>query len=160
MGIMWDWLPAALKGLDTAERTARAFRGLQRGRRGARHALLDELRHNATVCWLFIERDVALDRVVAELRHEVYDRLAGEGFDFDVLRRARIAAHPSLERTGLHPFVGRRTGHLVHALYDRIKDLKLTHRLSADHPGNRFPMRVRNIQRRILLLLWHLQGAR
>ena len=160
MGTLWAWLPAAFEGLDTAARTARAFRGLQRGRRGARHALLDELRHNATVCWLFVGREIELEQLVAELRHDAYDRLAEQGFDFDSLRRAPVAAHPSLERTGLQAFVGQRTGHLVHALYGRIKDLELTYRLSPGSPRVRFPLRVRNIQRRILLLLWHLRGER
>ncbi len=150
---MLDWLPAALRGVDTADKTGRTIRGLLRGRKGANRALLDEVRHNASVCWCFLDAEADLDRSVSALRHEVYDRLAESGHDFNSLARGRIKNDPSLDGSELQSLQGKRTEDLLAAIYQRIKALRLAHELGAR--PLRYTARFRNIQRRILLLLKH-----
>jgi hypothetical protein len=153
---MLDWLPAALKGVDTADKTGRTISRLLQGRRGANRELLDEVRHNAGVCWCFLDAEADLERSVAALRHAVYDRLAAAGHDFNTLAKATIAPAPSLARSELQSLQGKRTEDLLAAIYDRIKALRLAHELGAR--PIRYTARFRNIQRRILLLLRHVAG--
>ena len=150
---MLDWLPAALKGVDTADKTGRTIGRLLRGRKGANRALLDEVRHNASVCWCYLDAEADLERSVEALRHDVYDRLAADGHDFNSVARGRIRPDPSLARSELRHLQDKRTEELLASIYDRIKALRLAHRLGAKPP--RYTARFRNIQRRILLLLRH-----
>lgn len=155
---MLEWIPVALKGLDTIEKTNNALSGLLKGKKGAKRAFLDEIRHNSTVCWLYLNRDADLAEVISELKHDVYDQLSLQGFNFNSLKKGKIKSHPSLKRSNLKYFLGKSTEDLVDIIYKRIKDLKLTYKLSSENPKNRFSVRVTNIQKRILLLLRHMRS--
>jgi len=155
---MLEWIPVALKGVDTLEKSGKTLSRLIKGKRGAKRALLDEIRHNSTACWLALNRDADLARVITELKHDIYDRLSAQGFDFNSLKKGKIKSHPSLKKSDLKYIVGKRTEDLIDNIYQRIKDLKLTHKLSPDNPKNRFPVRLKNIQKRILLLINHLKS--
>ena len=155
---MLEWIPAALKGVDTFEKSRRTLSALIKGKKGAKRALIDEIRHNSTVCWLYLNRDADLAKVISELSHDVYDELSAKGYDFNSLKRGKIKSHPSLKKSDLKYFVGKNTEKLVDTIYQRIKKLKLTFKLSSENPKNRFPVRVRNIQKRILLLLRHMRS--
>ena len=150
---MLDWLPAALKGVDTADKTGQTLARIIRGRKGANRALLDEVRHNASVCWCYLDAEADLERSIEALSHEVYDRLAASGHDFNSLARGKVRPDPSLARSELQSLQGKRTEEVLEAIYDRIKALRLAHRLGAK--PLRYTARFRNIQRRILLLLRH-----
>lgn len=155
---MLEWIPVALKGVDTFEKTSKTLSALTKGKKGAKRAFLDEIRHNSTVCWLYLNRDADLAQVMSELKHDIYDQLSVQGFDFNSVKKGKIKSHPSLKRSDLKYFLEKNTEDLVGIIYQRIKDLKLTYKLSPDNPKNRFPVRVRNIQKRILLLLRHMKS--
>ena len=155
---MLEWIPAALKGVDSFEKTIKTLSALIKGKKGAKRAFLDEIRHNSTVCWLYLNRDADLAQVISELRHDIYDQLSVQGFDFNALKKGKIESHRSLKKSDLKYFIGKTTEDLVGIIYQRIKDLKLTYKLSSDNAKNRFPVRVRNIQKRILLLLRHMRS--
>lgn len=155
---MLEWIPVALKGVDTFEKTKKELSGLLKGKKGAKRVFLDEIRNNSTACWLYLNRNADLAQVISELKHDVYDQLSVQGFDFNSLKKGKIKSHPSLKRSDLKYFIEKSTEDLVDIIYKRIKDLKLTYKLSSDNPKNRFPVRVRNIQKRILLLLRHMRS--
>ncbi len=154
---MWEYLPVAFKGVNTLEKTSKSLSSLIKGKKGAKRIFLDEIRHNLTVCWLYLKRDAKLKQVIDELRHDVYDQLSVKGFDYNSLKKGKIESHPSLTRSDLKYLVGKRTEDLIHKIYGRIKDLKLTYKLSANNPKNRYSVRIINIQKRMLLLLRHLK---
>jgi len=155
---MLEWIPIALKGVGTFEKTGKTLSALIKGKKGAQRAFLDEIRHNSTVCWLYLNRDAKLSQVISELKHDIYDQLSAQGFNFNSLKKGKIKSHPSLKRSDLKYFIEMSTEDLVSIIYQRIKDLKLTYKLSSDNPKNRFSVRVRNIQKRILLLLRHMRS--
>ena len=96
--------------------------------------------------------------MISELKHDIYDQLSVQGFDFNSLKKGKIKSHPSLEKSDLKYFIEKSTEDLVGIIYKRIKDLKLTYKLSPDNPKNRFLVRLANIQKRILLLLRHMRS--
>ena len=155
---MVEWIPVALKGVDTFEKMGKTLSTLIKGKKGAKRAILNEIRHNSTVCWLYLSRDADLAKVISELKHDIYDELSAQGFDFNSLKKGKIKSHPSLKRSDLKNLIEKSTEDLVDIIYQRIKDLKLTYKLSSDNPKNRFPVRVRNIQKRILLLIRHMKS--
>ncbi|MFC2134431.1 hypothetical protein ACFLTH_07415 [Bacteroidota bacterium] len=154
---MMEWIPIVLKGVDTLEKSGKTLSALIKGKKGAKRAILDEIRHNSKVCWLFLNRDADLSEVISELKHNIYDQLSTQGFDFNSIKKGKIKSHPSLKKSDLKFLVGKSTENLVDIIYLKIKDIKLTYKLSPDNPKNRFPVRVRNIQKRILLLIYHMR---
>jgi hypothetical protein len=156
---MWEYLPAALKGVDSLEKTHKALSSIIKGKRGAKRTFVAEVQHNSTVCWLYLNRDADLAKVIEELKHDVYDLLSAQGFNFNTLKKAKIDSHPSLVKSNLKHLIGKRTEDLVDNIYKNIKGLKVTYKLSGENPQNRYAARVRNLQKRILLLIRHLKQA-
>jgi hypothetical protein len=95
--------------------------------------------------------------MVSELRTEEYDRLLKTNFDFNSLKKQRIFGDERIEKSDLASFLGKETASLVENIYDRIKELKRIYRVDKDNPKVRWRVRIINLQKRILLLLWHLK---
>lgn len=153
---MLEWIPVALKGFDTVKKTGEGISAVIKGKKGSERAILDEIRHNSSVCWLYLNRDAELSKVIPEFKHDIYDQLSIKGYDFNSLKKGKVKSHNSLENSDLKYLIGKSTEDLIDVIYKRIKDIKLTYKLTAENPKNRYQVRVRNIQKRIFLLLKHL----
>jgi hypothetical protein len=78
-------------------------------------------------------------------------------FDFNSLKKQRISGDERIEKSDLASFLGKETASLVENIYDRIKELRRIYRVDKDNPKVRWRVRIINLQKRILLLLWHLK---
>ena len=96
--------------------------------------------------------------MVGKLAASEYKRLSREGYNFNKLKRARIAHYPSLRGTDLSPWAGKDTEALIESIYDKLNELVIKY----PHVGNsskyRWNVRVNNIRKRIWLLLKHVGG--
>ena len=87
-----------------------------------------------------------------------YKRLAKEGFNFNTLKKGKIAAIASLEGTDLASWRGKETEELIESIYDKINDLKIRYPYVREKDKYRWNVRVSNIRKRIWLLLMHVRG--
>ena len=87
-----------------------------------------------------------------------YKRLAREGFNFNSLKKGRIAAFASLEGTDLASWCGKETEELIDSIYDKINDLKIRYPYVGKNEKYRWGVRVNNIRKRIWLLLMHVRS--
>ena len=53
--------------------------------------------------WLVIEEDVSINKIINKLSTTDYDRLSKQGFNFNIIKRKKIARYKSLEGTKYHP---------------------------------------------------------
>ena len=84
-----------------------------------------------------------------------YARAAGYA---KTLKKEKIKHHESLENTDLASWQGKETSELVSNIYDKIKDLKTKYPLAKNSKKILWKQRVRNAQKRIMLLLKHAGG--
>lgn len=154
---MVDSLTTIFQSLATAASTLQAFRNLIRGKKGDTRALLEEIKENAGLCWLVVERDTHPFRIIPELTTQEYDRLLRTSYNFNALKRSPIRMFPALRNRTLAAFAGKDTAHLLENIYDKTKTLQRMYRVDPDNPRIRWRVRIINLQKRILLLLKHLQ---
>jgi hypothetical protein len=146
--------------LSTAASTSKAFRELIPNHRGDSRLLLEELKRNATLCWLVVEREVEPHTAIQRMVTTAYDRLLEKDFDFNRLspRKRKIPRAERLEDSDLASFLGNDVARLVESIYDRIKEVQLVYQVDPDNQKIDWNRRVINIHKRILLLMSHLRG--
>ena len=154
---MIETIQTVFSTIATAASTLKTFRELLKGKKGDTRALLEELKENAGLCWLVMEMDTDPIKIISELRTEEYDRLLKTNFDFNSLKKQRISVDERIGKSDLSSFLGKETAILVENIYDRIKELKRIYRVDRENPKVRWRVRIINLQKRILLLLWHLK---
>jgi len=125
---------------------------------GDSRALLNELENNLRYLDLVAEDDVSLTDVVGELQILEFDRLLAEGFNFNSLKKKKIATMPSLNSTKLEPWQGRETQELIFSIYKKIKDIRVKYPHTSTSTKYRWSVRVHNIRKRIWLLAKHLNS--
>lgn len=152
-------IPAALRSLASAGSALGELAAWRRRAQGDTRALVGELRDNLLYLDMVADEGVPLGDVIDKLSVSEYRRLSREGFNFDSLKRARIAADPSLEGTELASWAGKRTGELVESICDKTNELKIRYPHVGTRSGYRWNVRVNNIRKRIWLLLKHVRGG-
>lgn len=155
---MLENIPTILEALDTATSALKAFTGWRSKTRGDARVIVEELKENSRYLWLVIEEDILFDDVVGKLSTSEYDRLLRERFDFNTLKRKRVASYSSLDGTDLSSWKEKHTSELVSNIYDKLKDLKTKYPHSKNSKTIRWEQRIRNVQKRILLLLRHVSS--
>jgi len=146
--------------LSTAADTTKAFKELVQNNRGDARLLLEELKKNATLCWLVVEREVEPQTAIEKMVTTSYDRMLEKGFDFNNLspRKKKIRSVARLEDSDLASFLGNDVARLVESIYDRIKEMQLVYQVDPDNEKIDWNRRVINLHKRILLLMSHLRG--
>lgn len=152
---MIENIPVLLKAFDTATGALNAFTGWKSKTKGNARSVIEELKENSRYLWLVIEEEVPLEKVISDLSTKEYDRLLKEGFDFNSLKKMKIGKYASLDGTDLSSWQEKETEKLVSNIYDKIKDLKIKYPLSKHSKKIRWKQRVKNVQKRILLLVKH-----
>jgi len=154
---MLENVPGILKSIATMYSGLKAFSDMRAKTRGDARSLVEELKVNSRLCWLVIEEDVGVEKIIPQLSHIEFDRLNKAGFDFDALKRKKIRKYPQVDKTDLASWSGKSTHALIENIYDKIKDLKTTYKYSPHSEKHRWKARIINIQKRILLLVKHLK---
>ena len=154
---MLENVPGILKSIATMYSGLKAFSDMRAKTRGDARSLVEELKVNSRLCWLVIEEDVGVEKIIPQLSHIEFDRLNKAGFDFDALKRKKIRKYPQIDKSDLASWSGKSTHALIENIYDKIKDLKTTYKYSPHSEKHRWKARIINIQKRILLLVKHLK---
>jgi len=152
---MFENIPVLLKAFDTTTGALKAFTGWKSKTKGNVGSVIEELKENSRYLWLVIEENVPIEKVISNLTTKEYDRLLKEGFDFNSLKKKKIEKYASLDGTDLSSWQGKETGKLVSNIYDKVKDLKTKYPLSKNSKRIRWKQRIKNLQKRILLLVKH-----
>lgn len=150
---MLELVIPALQGLITATKAMASFDAFRKGRKGDVRSLIEEIKENSRLCFRVVDDGVDHKTIVPRFATTVFDRLNQAGFDFNSLKRQKIAQFPGIEGTDLASWPGKLTAKLVENIYDKIKDLRSRHEFMPDQSLNR--RRLINIHKRILLLLRH-----
>jgi hypothetical protein len=151
-------IPAALETLTATGRAVAALTAWGWKTKGDTRALILELRDNLTCLDLVAEDDISIADIIGQLSVVEYERLAKAGFNFNSLKRKKIAKLPSLDGTDLASWQGKRTGDLVESIYLKIRALKIRYPHVRNSPKYRWGVRVNNIRKRIWLLTRHLDS--
>jgi hypothetical protein len=151
-------IPAALKSLASAGAASQVFTAWWRKARGDSRVLISELKDNMTYLDLVAEDGVELGEVIEKISVAEYKRLAREGFNFNMLKKGRIAAIASLQGTDLASWCGKQTEELIDSIYDKINDLKIRYPYVGKNENYRWSVRINNIRKRIWLLLMHVRS--
>lgn len=146
--------------LGTAASTLKAFSELISSNRGEARILLEELKRNATLSWLGVEREVEPQKIIPQLSTKAYDRLIEKNFDFNHLspRKKIIKGNARLEDSDLSSFIGKDVANLIEGIYDRIKEMQLIFEVDPANERIDWNRRILNLNKRILLLMSHLRG--
>lgn len=155
---MIDSIKLIFNTLASAAETVKAFREVLKGTKGDTRALLEEIKENAGLCWLVVEKKIAPEKIIDELSSKEYDRLLRTDFNFNTLKRKAIPAYKEIDNTVLAAYAGQSTETLLVNIYDKVKDLKRIHRIDKNTQGIRWRVRIINLQKRMLLLLRHLSN--
>ena len=153
---MLENIPGILKSIATTYSGLKAFSDMRAQTRGDARSLVEELKENSRLCWLVIEEEVEVGKIIPKLTHIEFDRLNKAGFDFDALQRKKIRNYNQLNDTDLASWAGKSTNDLVENIYDKIKNIKTTFTYAPTSDKRRWKIRVLNIQKRILLLVKHV----
>lgn len=154
---MLENVPGILKSIATMYSGLNAFSDMRAKTRGDARSLVEELKENSRLCWLVIEEDVGVEKIIPQLSHIEFDRLNKAGFDFNALKRKKIRKYPQIDKSDLASWSGKSTHALIENIYDKIKDLKTTYKYSPHSERHRWKARIINIQKRILLFVKHLK---
>lgn len=155
---MIESLPGILKTILEAATAAEFWKKLSRDTTGDASVLIDEIKNNLRFCRLVLEDHETIDDSIDVLSTAEFDRLRRSGFKFKALSSRKIRKHKSLENTDLAYWQGKTTRELVVSIYDKIKDIQILYPRAKHSTKRRWNVRVINIQKRILLLLKHLDA--
>ena len=149
-------VPAALQSLASAGTALGALASWRKKARGDARALIGELKDNLYYLDMVAEDGVALDTVVNKLSIAEYKRLSREGYDFNALKKKKIAGYDSLKGTDLSSWSGKTTEDLIESIFEKLNILKIKFPHVAESSKYRWSVRVDNIRKRIWLLLKHV----
>ena len=102
------------------------------------------------------EDGVELAAVINKLSIAEYRRLAKEGYNFNALKKQKIARYESLKGTDLSSWAGKSTEELIESIFEKLNVLKIKFPHVAENGKYRWRVRVDNIRKRIWLLLRHV----
>lgn len=154
---MLENIPGLLKSIANAYSGLKALSDMSAKARGDARSLVEELKENSRLCWLILEEDIDVKKIIPQLTYSEYDRLNKAGFDFNSLKRKKIRRYSQLNQSDLGSWAGKSTHELIENIYDKIKNLKTTYKYAPTSEKYRWKARVVNIQKRILLLVKHLR---
>ena len=126
--------------------------------RGDSRAIIGELKDNLSYLDMVATDNVPLGDVAEKLSVVEYKRLSKEGFNFNKLKKSKIAKYPSLKGTDLEIWSGKDTEELVISIYEKINDIKIRFPHVGTGKKYRWGVRVINIRKRIWLLLKHVSS--
>lgn len=149
-------VPAVLQSLSTAGSALSAFATWRKKARGDARALIGELKDNLTYLDMVAEDGVELGAVIDRLSIAEYRRLAREGYDFNALKKQKIAGYESLQGTDLATWAGKSTEELIDSIFEKLNDIKIKFPHVSESGKYRWGVRVDNIRKRIWLLLRHV----
>src|SRR5512139_4065546 len=149
---MIESIGTILNFFSTAAKAMDWFTDLRKQTKGDVRALVEELKENSRLCFRVIEDNIPPEEVIPHFSTKVFDRLNESGFDFNAVKRDDISAFNGMEKSDLASWIGKPTQDLIENIYDKIKDIRSLHTLSATSKRRLGP-RVINIHKRILLLL-------
>jgi hypothetical protein len=151
-------IPEVLRSLASAGTAIKELAAWGKRTKGDTRALIGELKDN--LCYLDLAADdgVALADVIGKISTAEYERLARSGFNFNALKRGRIARYTSLAGTDLASWAGKDTETLVESIYEKLRDLKIRYPHVAKSNKYLWQVRVNNIRKRIWLLLRHVRS--
>ncbi len=151
-------VPAVLKSLSSAGTALSALAAWRKKARGDARALVGELKDNLDYLDMVAEDGVALGAVVDKLSVAEYRRLAKEGYNFNALKKQKIASYESLKGTDLASWAGKPTEDLIESIFEKLSTLKIKFPHVADNKKYRWRVRVNSIRKRIWLLLKHVSA--
>lgn len=131
---------------------------LVKASRGRKRVLFEELKANQDLCVMVLEEGTEPMKIIPELSTAQYDALSRGGFNFDSIKRARIAGNLNLRQSDLGSFIGKSTSELIEDIYDKVKELERRHRLDKDNPRIDWRRRIINVYKRMVLLVDHLRA--
>ena len=151
-------IPGVLNSLASAGAAVKELTAWWRKAKSDSRSLVGELKDNLIYLDMVAEDGIALGDVIDKISTAEYKRLARAGFNFNTLKKGKIAKYPSLEGTDLASWTGKETETLVESIYDKINDLKLRYPHVGKNEHYRWSVRVQNIRKRIWLLLMHVRN--
>lgn len=149
-------IPTVIQAVASGKNAASAFASWSKKAKGDSRALVLELKNNLTCLDLVANDGISVANVIDQLSTSEYERLAKEGFNFNRLKRTKIADLESLRGTDLTSWRKKTTADLVESIYAKIRDLKIRYPHVGDRKKYRWGVRINNIRKRIWLLLWHV----
>lgn len=149
-------VPAVLQSLSSAGSALRAITSWRKKARGDVRSLIGEIKDNLTYLDMVAEDGIALGDVVDKLSIVEYRRLSKEGYNFNALKKQKIANYESLKGTDLSSWAGKSTEELIDSIFEKLNDLKIKYPHVAENGKYRWRVRVDNIRKRIWLLLKHV----
>ena len=149
-------VPAVLRSLSSAGSALSALTAWRKRARGDARALVGELKDNLYYLDMVAEDGVALSAVVNKLSIAEYKRLSREGYNFNALKKRKIAGYESLKGTDLSSWSGKATEDLIESVFEKLNLLKIKFPHVAEKSNYRWSVRVDNIRKRIWLLLKHV----
>lgn len=152
-------VPAVLQSLASAGSALSALTAWRKKAKGDSRALIGELKDNLYYLDMVAEDGVALDAVVNKLSITEYKRLSREGYNFNALKKQKIASYESLKGTDLSSWSGKATEDLIESIFEKLNLLKIKFPHVGGDSKYRWNVRVDNIRKRIWLLLKHVSAS-
>ncbi len=149
-------IPTVLKTLSASGSAAKSITVWWKQSKGDSRALIGELKDNLLYLDMVVTDGVPLDDVVDKLSVAEYKRLSKEGFNFNKLKKSKVAKYPSLQGTDLAKLGGKETEELIVSIYDKINEISIKFPHLGYNKKYRWGVRASNIRKRIWLLLKHV----
>ena len=151
-------IETVFKGLNTAEKVARALYGLIKSSKGSRRTVLLELKENINLILLYTNDGAPIDRVIKKLATKQYRAALASGFNFNSLKRSMITASTIDGVDWYRPYIGWTTEQLFEQITLKISELQNIVDIDTDNRKLRKGVRLKNILKLMLLLLRHIRG--
>ena len=113
-------IPAALKSLASGGTAARLISAWWKKSKGDNRALIGELKENLIYLDMVAVDHVPLADVIDKISVNEFKRLSREGFNYNQLKKSRIARYPSLQGSDLEHWQGKETEQLILSIYDTL----------------------------------------
>ena len=150
-------IPAAIRSLSSGGSAVRSITSWWRKSKGDSRALIGELKDNLIYLDMVAVDHVPLGDVIDKISVAEFRRLSREGYNFNKLKKSRIAKYPSLQGTDLQKWQGKESEQLIESIYDKLNEIKIRYPHVANNKKYRWGVRVNNIRKRIWLLLKHVE---
>jgi len=144
--------------LSSIDSVLEAMNAWVKGTRGWRRKLQLELLSNVELIFSYLKYDLPVDNVIANLQTVNMKDGLESGFNFNSLKRGKVAGDIAGDEPQYQPYVGWSTEKLFSNICVKIQDLQTIVRMDPENERIRKSVRLINILKLMLLLMKHINS--
>ncbi|MBI9096861.1 MAG: hypothetical protein JEY91_00215 [Spirochaetaceae bacterium] len=147
----------AFKIAGLADQIGKRFYSAQKTSSVHKKMIMREIHENLDLITLWENNDFPIDKVIEKLSFRNYEKSQLDNFNFNSIKKSHLKEQTTRNVPQFRKYIGWSTEKLFENLYRKIKLLKVIIEMDSDNKKVNKSMRLRNIYKLMILILFHIE---